>query len=50
MLEKITENKLTTGNRIAIWVCLIGLAVGGLSRGNDIENQQIKKQTHSKDR
>ena len=36
---------LTIGHYITIWVFIIGLILTGLSRGNDIENQQIQTQT-----
>ena len=40
---------LTTGNYIAIWLCLVGLAGTALSRGNDIENQQIQTQSRQQE-
>lgn len=43
----ISEYKplLSIGNTITIWIFIAGLLLTGLSRGNEIENQQIKTDT-----
>ena len=43
----ISEYKpiLQVGHYVTIWIFLISLMAAGLSRGNDIENQQIKTDT-----
>lgn len=39
---------LTTANWISIWIVVIGIGIAGLSRGNDIENQQIVTDTQQR--
>lgn len=45
--SQVTDYKpmLTTANWISIWAVVLGTLLAGLSRGNDIENQQIKTDT-----
>ena len=40
---------LTTANWISIWVVVLGTLLAGLSRGNDIENQQITTDTRQQE-
>ena len=39
---------LTTANWISVWAVVLGTLLAGLSRGNDIENQQIVTDTQQK--
>jgi len=39
---------LQVGHYVAIWIFLLGLLLSGLSRGNEIENQQIETETRQK--
>ena len=40
---------LTTGHYVTIWIFIAGLVLAGLSRGNDIENQQIQTKTRQQE-
>lgn len=40
---------LQVGHYITIWLFIGGLVMAGLSRGNDIENQQITTDTRQKE-
>jgi len=48
MLNPEYKPLLTTANWIAVWVAVISVGIAGLSRGNDIENQQIVIDTQQK--
>jgi hypothetical protein len=40
---------LTVGHYVTIWIFIGGLVMTGLSRGNEIEKQQVRTETRQKE-